>query len=192
MIRNLAGKKSQHPFTRIYGEKHCESKGSSRKSTIQWACQGPGFRCTYMFIYTQGDKYICSLVAGLRLNRSNGLQIHYLIQFCIPRLSTKLIATIWSNFRPWRCRMCYRDMPLDSIFEVGFWEYSALRESENILEWISFENVIWHQSVLEHLRCTQRVTCVKFPRMHVHIEWGSPILLLKTVSRKKLNHVSQK
>ena len=133
------------------------------------------------------------------------------IQFCISMLSTRLIVAALSNFPPPRHRMYYRNMSLD-IYEMSFWEHSALHQSENILEW--FWRWKCHRFNRASLNKVHPTRDVREVFTDVLIERGSPIPLLKTVSRKNsknsvtftgkskqsclmqkmqsLNHVSQK
>ena len=119
------------------------------KSITQWACQGLGVWCTYMPIYTQGGKYIRSLVAGLRLNRSNGLQIHNLLQLCISMLSTRLIVTTWGNLLPSRQRMYYTYVPGLYLWDECLRVLCTAAKRKYPRAILPLKMPSWHQSFLE-------------------------------------------
>ena len=66
---------------------------------------------------------------------------------------------------------------------MSVWEYSALRRRENILErfyfWKCHRDIRAFQNKADSTRDVRQVFT------DVHIEWGSPIPLLKTISRTK-------
>ena len=148
---------SQHPFIRLFGEKHFESKVTSSRAQPGEPVKGPESGTHIcLFIPTEENTFVnnCTETKSMEW-----FAIHNLIQFCIPMISTRLILATLSNLRPPRHRMYYSFMSLE-VKSTQHCAKAKIFESD-----FGFENAIV-TTELPRIRCTQHVTCVKYSRMY--------------------------